>query len=208
MSDKGASSTFLILPFVFFSGLLGEKIMNHLSIPRICDRIITHCHENDKKLYLLGAEPDVNENAINNLRKIYPGIKIMGHHGYFDVNQMTNIINDLLSYAPDVVLVGISSPKKERVILKFSKKYKNSINIACGGYLDIIAGKVNKAPDLIHRMGMEWLFRFFQEPRRMFSPMLLNGLFFLFYFFPKSLIIKYILKENPLLINFVRANDK
>ena len=189
---------------VIFSGLLGNRIKNHLSIPRICDRLIYKCYKEKKKVFLLGAKKDINDLALLNIRKNFPGIIAIGHHGYFDLNNMGSVENEIMRFKPYIVLVGISSPKKEEVILKLSKKYKKSINVACGGYIDILSEKIEKAPEIFHRLGLEWLFRFHQEPRRMFRPMFLNGLFFIFFIFPKVIVSKIIFGNQPKIIDIMK----
>jgi len=189
---------------VIFSGLLGEKIQYHLSIPRICDKLIEKCYQKNKKLFLLGAKPEINELAILKIRKKYPGIIVMGHHGYFDSDNISYIENELIIFQPDIVLVGISSPMKERVILKFSSKYNGSINVACGGYIDILSGEVDKAPNIFHNSGMEWIYRFYQEPKRMLTPMFINGLFFLFFIFPKAFASKFFFGNQPKIIDIMQ----
>ena len=189
---------------VIFSGLLGDKIQHHLSIPQICDRLIEKCHQGNKKLFLLGARTEVNKKAILNIRKKYPGIIVKGHHGYFNLDNMSHIEDELIMFQPDVVLVGISSPMKERVILKFSPKYYRSINVACGGYIDILSGKVGKAPSVLHNSGMEWIYRFYQEPKRMLTPMFINGLFFLFFIFPKAFASKFFFGNQPKIIDIMQ----
>ena len=171
---------------VLVSGLIGDKIKNHLSIPRVCDKLISKFYEEKRKIFLLGATKEVNNKAILNLKNKYPSILIDGHHGYFDVKDMHEITSKIIKYNPELILVGISSPMKEEVILELSSNYKNSINIACGGYIDILSGKIRKAPEIIHKTGMEWLYRFYEEPKRMLGPMFLNGLFFLFYILPRA----------------------
>jgi N-acetylglucosaminyldiphosphoundecaprenol N-acetyl-beta-D-mannosaminyltransferase len=175
---------------VLISGIIGDKIKNHLSIPRVCDKLIYKFYKEKRKIFLLGATEEVNNEAILNLKNKYPSILINGHHGYFDVQNMNKISSKIIEYKPELILVGISSPMKEEVILELSSNYTNSINIACGGYLDILSGKVGKAPEIIHKTGMEWLYRFYEEPKRMLGPMLLNGLFFLFYILPRAFLNK------------------
>jgi len=175
---------------VLFSGLIGEKINNHLSIPRLCDKLISKLSKEKRKIFLLGATKEVNNIALSKLKNKFPSLLVDGHHGYFDVKNMSHVISKIVEFQPALILVGISSPMKEQVILELSSKYKNSINVACGGYLDIVSGKIAKAPEIIHKTGMEWLYRFYEEPKRMIEPMLINGLFFIFYIFPRALINK------------------
>ena len=80
---------------VIFSRFLGDRIKNHLSIPRLCDKLIKKYFEQKKKIYLLGATPDINKLALSKLKNIYPNINIKGHHGYFDLDNIGLSLNTL-----------------------------------------------------------------------------------------------------------------
>ena len=194
--------------FVIFSRFIGDKIKNHLSIPRLCEKLIDNFSLSGKKIFLLGAEEKVNRIAIDKLKNRYEKIKISGHHGYFDINEMSKILKTIEEFNPDLILVGISSPMKEKVILKISEKYNKSINIACGGYIDILSGKIKRAPEIIHKTGTEWLFRFYEEPKRMLGPMLINGFFFLLYIFPIALFTKYLTRKDPSILKIMNSYNK
>jgi len=194
---------------VLFSRFLGEKIYNHLSIPVICDKYIENYVQKNKKVFLLGATKKVNKKAMENLKLKFPTIQISGYHGYFNVEKMNHVLKAIIKFQPELVLVGISSPMKERVILKISEGYNNSINVACGGYIDIVSGKTGKAPKLFHQTGMEWLYRFYQEPKRMFVPMFINAFFSIFYILPIALVKKYFSKESPQVLEIMdRYNNR
>jgi len=170
---------------VRMSRYVKRNIVNQISLSTLSEKILKKSCCNGKKVFLLGATKKINLLAVANVKTKYPGIRIFGHHGYFDENNMDAIINVINVYAPDFIFVGISSPKKERVMLKISKSYTNSINIAVGGFIDILAGKTKRAPRLIQKCSLEWVYRFFQEPKRMFFPMIHGGFFFLFKIFPQ-----------------------
>jgi N-acetylglucosaminyldiphosphoundecaprenol N-acetyl-beta-D-mannosaminyltransferase len=178
-----------------FSGILGEKINNHVRICDLSDALIENAYRNSQKIYLLGAKKKVNDGAQKKLFSSYNNIQCKGNHGYFSDDEFEHILLDIINYKPDLIIVGISSPKKEQTILKISEVYSGSTNIASGGYLDLISGKTKYSPRWVQIIGMEWIFRFLQEPKRMFGPMLLNGFYFLFLIFPKALFIKIVFRK-------------
>jgi N-acetylglucosaminyldiphosphoundecaprenol N-acetyl-beta-D-mannosaminyltransferase len=181
---------------VFFSKMLGEKINNHIRICDLSDALIENAYNNSNKVYLLGAQKESNTLAQQKILEKYPGIQCRGHHGYFLENDMDKIIREMKNFQPDLIIVGISSPKKERVILNIAEKYSGSVNIASGGYIDIVAGIVNSAPIWVQKMGIEWVYRFVQEPKRMFGPMVLSGFYFLMFVLPKAFFKKAIYNKQ------------
>ena len=116
-------------------------------------------------IYLLGAKPGVAELAGEKLATMYPGLVIAGAlDGYFkDSDEVVGKINEA---KPDVLLVCLGSPKQER----FMHDNLNSLHVklcaGLGGSLDVFAGNVRRAPVFFRRLGLEWLYRLFKEPRR------------------------------------------
>lgn len=190
---------------ILFSGILGKKINNHVRICDLSDALIKNSYKKSEKIYLLGAKNKVNIEARKILSVKYVDIRCSGHHGYFSDDEVHNLIKNIKKFQPDLIIVGISSPKKEQIILKISELYHGSVNIASGGYLDLLSGKTKTAPKWVQQTGIEWIFRFFQEPKRMFVPMVLNGFYFLFLNFPKALFNKLFLQKE---YNIIYENSK
>jgi N-acetylglucosaminyldiphosphoundecaprenol N-acetyl-beta-D-mannosaminyltransferase len=102
---------------------------------------------------------------------------------------------------PDIVLVGMSLPKKELFLLRWKEFMQVPVAVACGGYLDVLAGKTTLAPTVIERMGMSWLWRVIQEPRRLFSNIFVSVLLFLFYILPVAMICRVFAPGKSLHVN-------
>ncbi|MCL2610107.1 MAG: WecB/TagA/CpsF family glycosyltransferase [Defluviitaleaceae bacterium] len=118
------------------------------------------------KVYLLGAEPDVAEKAALNISKKYPNVEIIGtYHGFFSSFEIDEILQDIEQNSPDLLLVGLGSPRQEEWI--FYKKPKAKIAIGCGGSIDVFAGKVKRAPAIFRKLNLEWLYRVIKEPVRL-----------------------------------------
>ena len=118
-----------------------------------------------KTVALVGAEQDVVENAVVNLKFEMPDLNIVYYRdGYFtDENEVRH---ELLSKGPDVVLVALGSPKQEYFINSIKNQLPNSIFIGLGGSFDVWAGKVKRAPKIFRNLGLEWFYRIAKEPER------------------------------------------
>lgn len=123
----------------------------------------------DKKhsVYLLGGKPDVIDQAVENVKSKYPKINISGyHHGYIDQEKEREIINEINQKSPDILMVGMGVPLQEDFFNRYFDTLNITIGLAVGGSFDVISGQVKRAPIWIQKIYLEWLYRLFQEPRR------------------------------------------
>ena len=118
-------------------------------------------------LYLYGGAPSVAEVAAQNLQIKHPELKIAGTcHGYITEAEEQNLLKDITEKRPDILLVALGAPKQEFWIKKHQKTLQTSVCIGVGGSLDVIAGRVKRAPVFFQRAGLEWLYRLIKEPHR------------------------------------------
>jgi len=126
-------------------------------------------------LYLLGGKDGVSKDAFVNILKKYPNIRLSGyHHGYFngahtgDENSLEEIkiIEDINRSNPDILFVGFGFPKQEIWIDKNKEKLNTTILIGNGGVIDVLSGRVNRAPDIFIKLNLEWLYRLIKNPSR------------------------------------------
>lgn len=147
---------------------LGFVIPERVACPDLATDILELAEKNGYSVYFLGASEENLLLAIKNLLKVYPKLSIAGYrNGFYSKNEETNIVEVISETRPDILLIGMSSPQKEL----FSYKYKSVLNtkyiLGVGGYFDILAGKTKRAPLWMQNIGLEWFFRFTQEPKRM-----------------------------------------
>lgn len=144
-------------------------------------------NENNYSLYLLGGKDGIAKDAVNNIKKDYPNVKISGyHHGYFkgshtgdlDSEDENNIINEINSKSPDIIFVGLGFPKQEIWIDSNKDKIKSRVIIGNGGVMDILSGNAKRAPDIYQKLGLEWLYRLVQEPSRIKRQMVIPKFMF------------------------------
>ncbi len=112
------------------------------------------------KIFLLGGKPGIAEKAGKKLNTKIVGVE----HGYQDLGEVVKKINQV---EPDILLVGLGSPKQEKWIYENLKKMPSvKLAIGVGGAFDFISKRVKRAPKFIQKIGLEWLWRLMLQPRR------------------------------------------
>ena len=119
-------------------------------------------------VYLLGAKEEVVEKAAGALAQDFPELRIVGYRdGYFGEEEFDRVAGEVMKAAPAIVFVGITSPKKERLIERFRELGATGAFVGVGGTFDVVSGCIPRAPMWMQRANLEWLFRMAQEPRRL-----------------------------------------
>jgi N-acetylglucosaminyldiphosphoundecaprenol N-acetyl-beta-D-mannosaminyltransferase len=119
--------------------------------------------------YLLGAAPKVIELAVRKVQEEYPQLTIAGYrHGYFDPDDMSEIIGEIDACAPDVLWIGMGAPAELALALHLRTRLtKVGLIKTSGGLFDFLSGRNRRAPMWMQSAGLEWLYRLALEPRRL-----------------------------------------
>lgn len=149
---------------------LGVPIKERVTGIDLFQRLVKEAAENGYKIYLFGAKEEVVTKVRDIFQKEYPTLKIAGYrNGYFTPEEEPQIVADMAASGADMMFVAFSSPKKEYWV----NKYLNQLNIpfvmGVGGSFDVVAGVTKRAPEFWQKIGMEWFYRFIQEPRRLWK---------------------------------------
>jgi N-acetylglucosaminyldiphosphoundecaprenol N-acetyl-beta-D-mannosaminyltransferase len=147
---------------------LGIDVPERVSGVDLMERLLEVCSQLEFRPYFLGARQDVLERAIVNAAGRWPGLTFAGsRNGYFSAGEEENIVEEIRATKPDCLFIAMPTPHKER----FLRKHRDTLNIpfimGVGGSFDVLAGHVSRAPGKMQRAGLEWLYRVYQEPRRM-----------------------------------------
>jgi N-acetylglucosaminyldiphosphoundecaprenol N-acetyl-beta-D-mannosaminyltransferase len=161
-------------PEVLYNGLenpvskiLKNPVAEKIAGIDIMKQIIEKCEIENKAVYFLGAEQNVLENCIENLRNIHKNLNIVGsHNGFFDLENCNNIIEDIKEKRPYAIFVAMGSPRQDIFISRNMEKLPCNIFMGVGGSFDVFAGKVKRAPKWMVNIGIEWLYRVIKEPWR------------------------------------------
>ena len=130
-------------------------------------------------MYYLGATPDVLASAVSRIAALFPRMQIAGQHdGYFTQDDEVVVASDIIAAKADILLVAMNSPKKEHFLARWGDHLGIPVCHGVGGSFDVVAGKVRRAPLAWQRLGLEWLYRVKQEPRRLWRRYLVTNSMF------------------------------
>lgn len=126
--------------------------------------------EKGYKIFLFGAKEEVVTKVKSIYEKQYPGIQIVGYrNGYFTEKDEPEIVKQMHDSGADMMFVAFSSPKKEYWVNKYINEIGIPFVMGVGGSFDIVAGVTERAPKWFQEHGLEWFYRFIQEPKRMWK---------------------------------------
>jgi N-acetylglucosaminyldiphosphoundecaprenol N-acetyl-beta-D-mannosaminyltransferase len=133
----------------------------------VADRLIALSAQKGYRVYLLGAAPGVPEAAAERLRLIHPGCNIVGtRHGYFPASDDQVVAEEVAKAEPDILLVAMGIPRQEKFILATQSIIKAKIAVGVGGSFDVWSGRAKRAPLIIQKMKLEWLWRLLLNPSK------------------------------------------
>lgn len=122
--------------------------------------------EKQYSIYLLGGQQETLEKAIENIKRDYPKINIVGsHNGFFDWDN-NPIQQDIIEKKPDLIFVALGVPRQENWIAQNLPAFEKGVCIGVGGSFDVIAGTVERAPEVWQKANLEWLYRLIKQPSR------------------------------------------
>ena len=132
------------------------------------ERMIDESQKHKWRVFLLGAKPGVAHKAINSLLKKYPKAIFAGSHsGSPSLNEENEICEIINISKPDILFVAYGSPAQELWIKRnLSGLHTVKVAVGIGGAFDFAAGEVKRAPVILQKIGLEWLWRLIQEPKR------------------------------------------
>ena len=135
--------------------------------------------------YFYGSEDFVLKKMIVKLRNDFPNINIVGSSsppvGSYDELTQEEYVKDIIDAEPDIVWVSLGFPKQELFINLFQEKYSVESNlVGIGAVFEWVAGTKIKAPEFLANLGLEWLLRLAQEPKRLFRRYFIDNLLFLY----------------------------
>ena len=134
----------------------------------LMDGVLALCAEEGHRPYFLGATRSVVCAAAAAACKRHPALKFAGiRDGYFEAREERHVVAEIHSSHADCLFVGMPTPRKEKFLAAYRDQLGAPFIMGVGGSFDILAGRVQRAPLRLQRLGLEWLFRIYQEPRRM-----------------------------------------
>jgi N-acetylglucosaminyldiphosphoundecaprenol N-acetyl-beta-D-mannosaminyltransferase len=153
---------------VWASRILGDPLPVRVAGIDLMERLFAHAEERGYRVFVLGARREVLERAVERIRERHPRLELAGHRdGYFDDAERDAVAREIRAARPDILFVAMSSPRKEYFLGDLGPGLGVPFAMGVGGAIDVIAGAARRAPRVLQLLGLEWLFRLAQEPRRL-----------------------------------------
>lgn len=168
------------MPVVWAARLLGIPLKERVAGIDLFRALVERSARKGWRLYFLGARTEVVKKTVDTLIDQYPGIQVAGwRNGYWTDEEEAAVVEQIRAARPDLLFVAISSPRKERFLSQYARELSIPFSMGVGGSFDVVAGVTRRAPRWMQKVGLEWFFRFLQEPRRMFRRYFMDDPFFL-----------------------------
>jgi N-acetylglucosaminyldiphosphoundecaprenol N-acetyl-beta-D-mannosaminyltransferase len=168
------------MPILWSALLMGSRLKERVCGIDLVPRLAELCARRGYSIYLLGASDKSSQRAAEILQERYPGLRIAGRYSppVRPLEQMNHeeILDRIEIAQPDILLVAFGNPKQEKWLSMHRDRLRVPVSIGIGGSLDMIAGKLARAPRWMQRTGLEWFFRAAQEPRRLAGRYLADAL--------------------------------
>lgn len=161
-------------PLIWASRILNKPIKEKISgsdlVPLLCEMAAEKGHS----IFLIGGKDGIAESAKRRLEEKYPSIKIVGAYappfGFEKDREELIKINNMITQAnTDILIACFGCPKQEKFIYENIDKYEAKVSICAGATIDFLAGNIKRAPKWMSKSGLEWFYRFTQEPKRLFK---------------------------------------
>jgi exopolysaccharide biosynthesis WecB/TagA/CpsF family protein len=171
------------MPLVWASRLqkrrLPERVTGADLFPALCGLAASKGY----RVYILGGAPGVGETAVDRLKERFPGLEVVGIESppfrALTAEEEAAQIERIRAARPHLLFISFSMPRGERWLAKHMQTLGVPVGMNVGAALDFMAGRVPRAPRWIQRIGMEWAYRLYQEPRRLVARYAANGNFML-----------------------------
>jgi len=178
-------------PIKWAASFLNTPIVERITGLDLLPNLVAHCAKHDFSIFLLGASPGVGEQLKQTIRAQYPNCKVVGVYvppfmKVFSEEENIKMIDAINAVSPDVLLVSLTAPKQDIWIAQNLHRVNATVQIGIGGAFEVMAGLAKRAPKWMHAAGLEWLYRFIQEPKRLFRR----------YFIEAPLFIPLIIKQK------------
>ena len=163
-------------PLVLLSRIFPPKLPERVAGSDLIYDIAAAAARDGLNIYFLGGQEDSTTQAIAVLQRLNPALRIAGHSCPMvalapDANGLTQeaeICRQIRDAGTDILLVGFGNPKQEAFVHRNAAQLHGMAAIGLGGTFNFLSGRVRRAPRWIQRLGLEWLYRIVQEPRRLF----------------------------------------
>ena len=168
---------------VWASRILGNPLKERVAGIDLMESLVRAARQNGNKIFFFGAKEEIVKKVVDTYTNQYTKDIIAGYrHGYFDKSEEAEIAKQIAESKANILFVAISSPTKENFLYE-NREILKSVNftMGVGGSFDVVSGMVKRAPVWMQNAGLEWFYRFIQEPKRMWKRYLIGNSKFVYF---------------------------
>ena len=166
------------IPISWLSHRLGHKEVFRVTGIELAESILLNSNKKNWKIFLLGSNEENLNAALFNLNKDFNNPRIVGtHNGYFGKSVLNDVLENICSLNPDILLLGMGMPQKEYFIHDYFQEVDATFWLPVGGAFDIWAHNKKRSPSVIQKIGFKWLHRSFYNKDKAIN-ILKNGFSF------------------------------
>lgn len=169
------------MPLVWASRIAGTPLPERVAGSNLVPHLTGAAAARGRSVYFLGGVEGTAEGAARILRERHPSLRVAGTwyppFGFEErPDEMARLEADVVGSAPDVVYVGLGSPKQEKLIERLRPRLPQTWWMGVGISFSFVTGDVRRAPEWMRRTGIEWVHRLASEPRRLGRRYLVEGI--------------------------------
>lgn len=169
------------MPLVWASKIKGQPVPERVNGTDLMVELCKAAPGSKLSVFFLGGNSGTADKTADEMQKRFPDLKVAGTHcpdfGFeSNMKALDGIANQIAATKPDIVFVGLGSPKQDVLINMLRLKFPNIWWLGVGVSFSFVAGELVRAPEWAKKSGFEWIFRLFMEPKRLAKRYLVNGL--------------------------------
>jgi len=145
----------------------GADLRERVAGVELIERLASGAAADGLPIYLIGGAEGVAADAAAALQRRHPGLRVAGtRNGYFRDEESAQVASAIAASGARMLFAGMGFPRQEYWLAAHLRETGCGVGIGVGGSFDVIAGRIERAPELVRRLGLEWLYRLAKEPRR------------------------------------------
>lgn len=167
---------------IWASKVLGKPLKERVAGIDLVENLIELAHVKNYKVFFFGAQEEVVQKTVDKFVSKYSKNILAGYrNGYFKIDEAPQIATEIANSGANLLFVAITSPIQEQFLIENEEILKSvNFKMGVGGSFDVFSGKTKRAPQWMQNSGLEWFYRFLQEPKRMWKRYLVGNSKFVF----------------------------